>query len=127
NELRGDANHRRPPIGSPLGSLDPERRSRAKPPMGSGAQRGMRTTRWVLALVLTAVALGTAAWLITSVNELHDRLARHSQPLALVFVGAAGLLAVASALAAVRMFWTLGHAPRVPVEAKAPEDIVRAA
>src|SRR5207247_1542920 len=99
NDLREDANHRRPPIGSPLGSLNPERRSRAKPPMGSGAQRGMRTTRWVLALVLTAVALGTAAWLITSVNELHDRLARHSQPLALVFVGAAGLLAVASAVA----------------------------
>ncbi len=87
----------------------------------------MRTTRWVFALILTAVALGTAAWLVTSVNELHDRLARHSQPLALVFVGSAGLIAVASALAAVRMFWSLGHTPRAPDVVKAPEDIVHAA
>ncbi len=88
----------------------------------------MRTTRWVFALVLTAFALGTAAWLVTSVNELHDRLARHSAPLALVFVGTAGLLAAASGLAAVRMFWTLGHSPRAPeLLAKAPEDVVRAA
>src|SRR3954467_8405532 len=87
----------------------------------------MRTTRWVLALVLAAVALGTAAWLVTSVNELHDRLARHSEALALVFVGTAALVAVVSALAAVRMFWKLGHTPRAPAEVKAPEDIVRAA
>jgi small GTP-binding protein len=87
----------------------------------------MRTTRWVLALVLAAVAIGTVAWLITSVNELHDRLARHSEPLALVFVATVGLLAVASALAAVRMFWTLGRAPRAPTAVKAPEDLVRAA
>jgi small GTP-binding protein len=87
----------------------------------------MRTTRWVFALLLTAVALGTVAWLVTSVNELHDRLARHSEPLALVFVGTAALVALASALTAVRMFWKLGHTPRAPDQVKAPEDIVRAA
>jgi small GTP-binding protein len=87
----------------------------------------MRTTRWIFALVLTFVAIGTVAWLITSVNELHDRLVRHSEPLALAFVAAVGLLALASAVAAVRMFWTLGRAPRAPAEVKAPEDLVRAA
>jgi small GTP-binding protein len=89
----------------------------------------MRTTRWAFALVLAAVALGTAAWLITSVNDLHDRLARHSEPLALVFVGTAALVVLASSLAAIRMFWKLGHAPRAPAadQVKAPEDIVRAA
>jgi small GTP-binding protein len=87
----------------------------------------MRTTRWVLVLLVIAVGLATAAWLVTSVNELHDRLARHSQPVALVFLGAAGLLVVLSAALAVRMFWKLGHSPRAPVEARAPEDVVRAA
>src|SRR5437588_7109783 len=87
----------------------------------------MRTTRWVFALVLMAVALGTAAWLVASINELHDRIARHSQPLALVLVGAAALLIVASALTALRMFWKLGHTPRAPDAVKAPEDVVRAA
>ncbi len=35
-------------------------------------------SRWVLALVLTVVALGAAAWLAVSVGEMHDRLAKHS-------------------------------------------------
>jgi small GTP-binding protein len=89
----------------------------------------MRTTRWVFALVLVAVALGTAAWLVASINELHDRLARHSQPLALVLVGTAALVVVASSLTAIRMFWKLGHAPRAPdqEQVRAPEDVVRAA
>jgi small GTP-binding protein len=89
----------------------------------------MRTTRWILALVLTAVALGTAAWLIASINNLHENLARHSEPLALVFAGSAALLLVASGLAAIRMFWKLGHSPSAPApdQVRAPEDIVRAA
>ena len=87
----------------------------------------MRTTRWVFALILAAVALGTVAWLVTSVNELHDRLDRHSPQLALVFVGTASLVAAASALSALRMFWKLGHTPREPDRIKAPEDIVHAA
>src|SRR5271166_3744919 len=87
----------------------------------------MRTTRLAFALVLLAFALGTVAWLVASVNDLHDRLAKYSAPLALVFVGTAGLLAVASGLAAVRMFWKLGHSPPSPELVRAPEDIVRAA
>src|SRR4051812_22232159 len=100
---------------------------------GSSQEKGqggavMRTTRWGFALLLAAVALGTVAWLVTSVNELHDRLARHSDALAMVFVGTAALLAVVSALAAVRMFWKLGHTARAPgSQARGPEDVVRAA
>src|SRR5947209_16645154 len=96
-ELRGESS-RRPPRRA-AGRTEPHRTA------VNEVMPSMRTTRWVLALVLAAVALGTVAWLVTSVNELHDRLARHSEALALVFVGTAALLAVASALAAVRMFW----------------------
>lgn len=85
----------------------------------------MRTSRWILALLLTAVALAATAWLVASVNELHDRLAKHSSGLAVVFVGTALLVAAASALAAARLFWKLGRTERPPP--KAPEDIVRAA
>src|SRR5262249_48961471 len=64
-----------------------------------------------------------------SINELHDRLAKHSQPLALVLVGTAALVIVASSATAIRMVWKLGRTPRgadaEPV--RAPEDIVRAA
>src|SRR3954451_12088514 len=105
----------------------PRRGTRVEPTAVNEAMSRMRTTRWVLALVRSAVALGTVAWLVTSVNELHDRLARHSEPLALVFVGTASFVALASALTAVRMFWKLGHTPRAPDQVKAPEDIVRAA
>src|SRR4051794_7394111 len=105
-----------PMVGAPPGrSGSPGSAGGGQPhPRNNRAKLAMRTTRWVLALVLTAVALGTVAWLVTSVNELHDRLARHSEPLALVFVGTAALVALASALAAVRMFWKLGRTPRDP-------------
>ena len=85
----------------------------------------MRTSRWLLALVLTAVALGAAAWLIASIGEMHDRLARHSGTLALVFLGHRRAVAVASALAAARLFWKLGR-PELP-PARPPEDVIRAA
>jgi small GTP-binding protein len=85
----------------------------------------MRTSRLMLALALTAVALGSAAWLVVSVGEMHDRLARHSGALAVSFVVVAMVVAAASALAAARLFWKLGRGERPP--AQAPEDVVRAA
>lgn len=85
----------------------------------------MRTSRWLVPLVLVALILGAAAWLVTSVGEMHDRIARHSNGLALVFLGGAGLVVAAAALSSARFFWRAGgHAP---TEAKAPEDVVRAA
>lgn len=85
----------------------------------------MRNSRWLLAIVLTAITLAATAWLIASVNELHDRLARHSGALAFAFIGIALLVASISALAAARIFWRLGRAERPPP--KAPEDVIRAA
>lgn len=85
----------------------------------------MRTTRWLLPLVATSIALATAAWLFTSVGEMHDRLARHSNALAIAFIGAAGLITAAVALTAARMFWSVGR-PTLPPP-KPPEDVVRAA
>ncbi|WP_406700995.1 GTP-binding protein [Singulisphaera sp. Ch08] len=85
----------------------------------------MRTARWLAPLVLAAIALGAAAWLFTSVGEMHDRLAKHSTGLALVFLGIAGLLAAIAGLSAARLCWKLGR-PEAP-PAKAPEDVVRAA
>jgi uncharacterized protein len=85
----------------------------------------MRSNRWILALVLMIVALGAAAWLVVSIGDLHDRLAAHSRPLALAFVGLAVLAASASGLAAARLFWKLGRPDRAP--AQAPEDVIHAA
>ncbi len=85
----------------------------------------MRSSRFLLAVVLVTVALGAAAWLIVSVGEMHDRIERHSAPLALAFVTTAAIVALASGLTAARLFWTLGRPERAPVQA--PEDVVRAA
>ncbi len=68
----------------------------------------MRTARWLAPLVLAAIAAGAAAWLFTSVGEMHDRLAKHSTGLALGFLGIAGLLAaVAGLLRGLAVFWSL--------------------
>ncbi|MFO0953559.1 MAG: GTP-binding protein [Isosphaeraceae bacterium] len=85
----------------------------------------MRVPRYVLPVVLATVALVAAAWLLASVGDMHDRLARYSPRVAVVFIGVAGLVAVASAAAATRFFWKIGRGERAP--AKAPEDVVKAA
>jgi small GTP-binding protein len=85
----------------------------------------MRTARWLVPLVLAALALGAAAWLFTSVGEMHDRLAKHSNALALGFLALAGLLGLLAAGSAVRLCWKLGRSD-APL-AEAPEDVVRAA
>jgi uncharacterized protein len=78
-----------------------------------------------LSLVALAVTLGMAAWLISSVGDLHKRIAETSPPLAIGFVVLVCLLASASALAAVRLLWKLGRDEKAA--AKAPDDIVAAA
>jgi small GTP-binding protein len=84
-----------------------------------------RTQRVWLILVALTVTLGMAAWLITSVGDLHDRIAGVSPPLAIGFVLVVTLTASASALAAVRLLWKLGRDERAA--AKAPDDIIVAA
>jgi small GTP-binding protein len=76
-------------------------------------------------VVLAVVAVAALAWLTVSVVEFHDRVERHSRPLALAFIAAAALTATASALAAARFVWKLGRGERPP--AQAPEDVVKAA
>ncbi len=84
-----------------------------------------RTQRLWLVLVALTATLGMAAWLITSVGDLHDRIAATSPPLAIVLVVLVCLTASATAVAAVRLLWKLGREERAA--AKAPDDIIIAA
>jgi GTPase SAR1 family protein len=84
-----------------------------------------RTQRLWLILAALTVTLGMTAWLITSVGNLHDQVARTSPQLAIALVALVSLTAGASAIAAVRLLWKLGHSERVA--AKAPDDIIVAA
>ncbi|MGE5756803.1 MAG: YcjF family protein [Planctomycetaceae bacterium] len=85
----------------------------------------MRISRWSLAPVLIAVAAGATAWLLVTIGEIHDRLARHSGALALIFVGIAAAVALGAAATALRILWKMGRPERPPV--RAPADIVHAA
>ena len=86
----------------------------------------MRTsTRLLIALGLTIVAVGVVAWLAASVGDLHDRVAKHSPALAVGLIGIAVVAASVSAITAARLFWMLSRPPRAP--AQAPKDVVKAA
>ncbi len=85
----------------------------------------MRSTRIVLPLVLVVVAIASTAWLLVTIIDMHDRLAKHSDTLAVVFICVSGLTALVSALTAARFFWKIQRGERPPV--KAPEDVVKAA
>ncbi len=84
-----------------------------------------QSQRLWLALAGTTVALGTAAWLVTSVGDAHDRIAPTSPPLAIAFVVLASVTAGAAAVAGSRLLWKLGRSESPP--AVAPEDVVVAA
>jgi len=84
-----------------------------------------RTQRFWLSLAGLTVSLGMAAWLIASVGDLHDRIARISPKLAVVLVVLAGLAASVTAIGAAGLLWRLGRAETLPV--RAPEDVVAAA
>lgn len=73
------------------------------------------------------LALGAAAWLLATIGDFHDRIARHSTTLAAVFLGVAGLVAVASLVSGLWFLWKLGRAARAPVPVQAPADVVKAA
>src|SRR5438552_2356248 len=97
----------------------------ATPQHQTRGPRRMRNHRLLLALILATVVLGMATWLVVSINDLHERLAKHSPPIALAIVGLAVVAASASAMAAARLFWKLGQPERPP--AKAPADVIKAA
>jgi hypothetical protein len=87
----------------------------------------MRRARLGIAACLAlGVAFGASAWLIASVGELHDRLAKVSPSLA---VGLAAFAIVAAGLcgiAAARLLWKLGHGEKSRT-VRAPDDVVKAA
>jgi uncharacterized protein (DUF697 family)/GTPase SAR1 family protein len=86
----------------------------------------MRTsTRLLIALGLTTIAVGVVAWLVVSIGEMHDKVARHSPLLAIGLMSLAFVAASVSAITATWMFWRLSRPPKAP--AKAPEDIIKAA
>ena len=84
-----------------------------------------RTQRLWLSLIGLTLALGTAAWLVASVGDMHDRIARVSPRMAVGFVAIAVVIASATALVASRLLWKLGRDERPPD--RAPEDVVAAA
>jgi GTPase SAR1 family protein len=84
-----------------------------------------RTLRPWLILASLAATLGMAAWLITSVGDLHDRVAETSPPLAIGLVVLASLVMAVAAGSAVRLAWKLGRDERAP--ARAPDDVIVAA
>lgn len=86
----------------------------------------MRTsTRLLIALGLTIVAIGVVAWVAASVGELHDKVAKLSPELAIALISLAVVAASVSAITAARMFWLMSRSPRAPVQA--PKDVVKAA
>jgi len=76
-------------------------------------------------LTILIVGIGFAAWLLSSVNELHTRLARQSTGLGIAF------LTLVIALLAIATLWTARGLWRSRVAAhervKAPDDIIQAA
>src|SRR4051794_24761233 len=87
----------------------------------------MRKARMGIAACLAlGVAFGATAWLIASVGELHDRLAKVSPGLAAGLVTFAIVAAGLCGIAAARLLWTLGRSKEArPIQA--PEDVVKAA
>jgi small GTP-binding protein len=86
----------------------------------------MRKSRLMIGVLVTvAIVLVVLASLVSSVNDLHDRLAKVSPALAVGFVGTAIVVASLCGIAAARLLWSLGRAERATVEA--PEDVVLAA
>jgi len=83
------------------------------------------STRLLVALGLTIVAIGVTAWLAASVGDLHDRIAVYSPRLAVGLISVAVVAASVSAIVAARMFWVLSRPSKAPVQA--PRDIIKAA
>jgi len=84
-----------------------------------------RNQRAWAALAGSTVAVGMSAWLVVSVGEMHDRIAKTSPWVAIGFVVLSSLSAAGVAAATARMIWRLGRSEAPP--AVAPDDVVAAA
>jgi small GTP-binding protein len=87
----------------------------------------MKQPRLILALCLAIVALGLLIWLVSSVQGFYDRIAQHSQPMAVALIGLIVAASSACALMAARLFWKLGHSGEATKPVQAPTDMIQAA
>jgi len=85
-----------------------------------------RTSRLILALAGTTLVVGSTAWLVSSVGDLHDRVAPTSPELAVGVVVVAASTALIASLASFRLLWKLSRPERTET-AQAPDDVVAAA
>jgi uncharacterized protein len=76
-------------------------------------------------LTLLIVATGFAAWLLSSVTELHDRFARHSSGLGIAFLILLIVLLAVATLWASRMVWITTR--EKTSQPRAPDDMISAA
>jgi small GTP-binding protein len=81
----------------------------------------------LLGVTAVAAATGAAAWLLSSVNDLHERMARVSPGLATGVIVAAVAAAAGCGALGCRVLWRLGRADDGRTPARAPEDVVAAA
>jgi small GTP-binding protein len=88
-----------------------------------------RTTYTYLALtvILVGAALGLAAWLVSSLNEMHERFARESRGLGLAFLIVLILLMVIGAIWLGRLAWRSRSAGVGPESKPVPADVIQAA
>src|SRR5262245_55589053 len=78
-----------------------------------------------LTVLLLIVVMGLAAWLVSSVNELHGRFARESRSLGLAFLVIFMILLAAGAICLTRWVWHSRSGK--PTPAPAPADVIQAA
>jgi small GTP-binding protein len=77
------------------------------------------------ALAAAILVLGLAAWLVSSLTELHDRFARYSTVLGVTFLGVLIVLLGVVTYFAVRFAWS--HRAHARGKVKAPADLIAAA
>lgn len=76
-------------------------------------------------VTILIVGIGFAAWLLSSVTELHTRLARQSTGLGVAFLAAVIVVLAVAGLWAARLFWQSHYSAGQRVEA--PDDVIQAA
>jgi small GTP-binding protein len=88
-----------------------------------------RTTYTYVALtaILVAAALGLAAWLVSSLNEMHERFARESRGLGLAFLIVLIVLMAVGAIWLGLLAWRSRSGGAGPASEPVPADVIKAA
>ena len=84
-----------------------------------------RPSHLFVILAVLVITLGTAAWLLGSLAELHDRFSRQSRALGIVFLIVLILFLVLATIWVGRLLWVSRKSASSPV--KAPADVIEAA